>query len=91
MLNIKQVTIDVSPPAPGHVKDSRTGTPDIDFQSSFVHHAHWQGFFDKESGVMFYQYGFSDSCLPSEDFIPTSENVSLSILFVFVLICASVD
>ena len=72
-----QVTIDISPPHAGTVFDSLSGSPDLDFQPSFIHQAHWSGFLDKESGVMFYQYGFSERCIPADEFVPGSTNVCI--------------
>ena len=40
----------------------------MDFQQSKTLFAYWDGFFDKESGVMFYMYGFSDEPIPAADF-----------------------
>ena len=60
------------------VSDSEQSQPDIDFQQDFTQHASWQGFFDRESGVMFYKYAFSDACLTAKDFtVPPTSNVRM--------------
>ena len=41
---------------------------DVDFQQDNTIHVHWDGFFDKESGVKFYEVIFDTKCwdtLPS--------------------------
>ena len=59
----------------GRVHDG-PGPDDIDYQQSLTLHATWHGFFDRESGVAFYQYGFSQHCLDVEDFgIPAPDTV----------------
>ncbi|CAH1787741.1 unnamed protein product [Owenia fusiformis] len=65
---ILKISIDTSPPHTGIVYDGLAGNPEIDFQQDFTIHAGWTGFFDRESGVRFYQYGFSNSCLGEEMF-----------------------
>ncbi|XP_078682399.1 uncharacterized protein LOC144916875 [Branchiostoma floridae x Branchiostoma belcheri] len=57
------ITVDTSPPLPGHVHDSLPAETDLDFQQDTVIQASWEGFFDRESGVMFYMYGFAEDCL----------------------------
>ncbi|XP_071082513.1 uncharacterized protein [Haliotis cracherodii] len=63
-----KVTVDASAPHPGVVHDGQPGHPEVDYQDSLQLHAHWDGFFDRESGVKFYQYQFSDKCLQKEHF-----------------------
>ncbi|XP_062616047.1 uncharacterized protein LOC134277752 [Saccostrea cucullata] len=55
----KKITIDTSPPHTGFVQDGIKGSGEIDFQQSKILHAYWDGFFDRESGVLFFQYAFS--------------------------------
>ncbi|KAI8510730.1 hypothetical protein Bbelb_116460, partial [Branchiostoma belcheri] len=62
-----QITVDTSPPLPGHVHDSLPAETDMDFQQDTVIQASWEGFFDRESGVMFYMYGFAEDCLTLEN------------------------
>ena len=57
-----QITIDTSAPLPGAVHDGTLGSPDVDFQQSLQLTAHWDGFFDKESGIRFYEYTFGTEC-----------------------------
>ncbi|XP_046570853.1 uncharacterized protein LOC124279103 [Haliotis rubra] len=63
-----KVTVDASAPHPGVVHDGQPGHPEVDHQDSLQLHAHWDGFFDRESGVKFYQYQFADTCLQKEHF-----------------------
>ncbi|XP_021356985.1 uncharacterized protein LOC110452658 [Mizuhopecten yessoensis] len=58
----KKITIDVSPPHTGVVHDGVRGSLEVDYQQSFNLHAHWEGFFDRESGVKMYLYKFATSC-----------------------------
>ncbi|XP_076086914.1 uncharacterized protein LOC143057491 [Mytilus galloprovincialis] len=55
-----KITVDITPPEVGHVNDGVFGSPEVDFQQDLRLDAHWEGFFDRESGVAFYQYEFSD-------------------------------
>ncbi|XP_061176007.1 uncharacterized protein LOC133184958 [Saccostrea echinata] len=64
----KKITIDVSPPHTGSVQDGVRGTNEVDFQQSKTLNAHWDGFFDKESGVMFYMYGFNTEPILADGF-----------------------
>ncbi|KAI8519531.1 hypothetical protein Bbelb_027880 [Branchiostoma belcheri] len=71
-----QVTVDESPPTAGQVQDAMQGQRDLDFQQDLQLHAWWDGFFDRESGVQFYQYGFANRCLGEDEFsIPQSEHI----------------
>ncbi|XP_076086955.1 uncharacterized protein LOC143057529 [Mytilus galloprovincialis] len=63
-----RITVDTTPPEVGHVHDGVYGSPEVDFQQDMRLDAHWEGFFDHESGVAFYQYEFSDVCLTEEYF-----------------------
>ncbi|XP_022100380.1 uncharacterized protein LOC110984469 isoform X2 [Acanthaster planci] len=60
-----KITVDTSPPQAGVVHDGIPGSNEVDFQEGNDLTAHWQGFFDKESGIKFYQYLFGDSCWTS--------------------------
>ena len=64
----RQITVDTTAPLPGVVSDSEQSQADIDFQQDSTQHASWQGFFDRESSIMFYQYAFSDGCVSVSDF-----------------------
>ncbi|XP_061176006.1 uncharacterized protein LOC133184957 [Saccostrea echinata] len=70
----KKITIDVSPPHTGNVQDGIIGTSEVDFQQSKTLNAHWDGFFDKESGVLFYVYGFDTEPIPADAFQLDSSN-----------------
>ena len=63
-----QITIDISAPHEGSVHDGIRGQPEVDYQQDLHIDVHWEGFFDRESGVEFYQYIFSDHCLSNEEF-----------------------
>lgn len=67
-LSLFQITIDISAPHEGSVHDGIRGEPEIDYQQDQHIDVHWEGFFDRESGVEFYQYIFSDHCLSNEEF-----------------------
>ena len=56
------------------------GPGDLDYQQSLTLHATWHHFFDRESGVAFYQYSFSQQCLDVDGFgIPAPEGVGIII------------
>ncbi|XP_053400999.1 uncharacterized protein LOC128557566 [Mercenaria mercenaria] len=63
----KKITIDTSPPHEGIVRDGIPGALEVDFQQSLQLTGYWDGFFDDESGVWFYTYGFNDRCLNEND------------------------
>ncbi|KAK3101031.1 hypothetical protein FSP39_000383, partial [Pinctada imbricata] len=73
----KKITVDISPPHTGVVHDGIRGTPEVDYQQSTSLKAHWEGFFDRESGVLFYQYGFDTSCIDKAVFQLDSGNPTL--------------
>ncbi|KAL5007590.1 hypothetical protein ScPMuIL_016396 [Solemya velum] len=60
-------SIDTTPPQEGVVYDGIKGDNEVDFQQLLKISAHWEGFFDRESGVLFYRYGFSTECLTARD------------------------
>ncbi|VDI32878.1 Hypothetical predicted protein, partial [Mytilus galloprovincialis] len=62
-----QISLDLSPPHEGYVHDGLKGESEVDFQQDLNIDAHWEGFFDKESGVDFYQYIFSDHCFSKNE------------------------
>ncbi|XP_078575733.1 uncharacterized protein LOC144861637 [Branchiostoma floridae x Branchiostoma japonicum] len=71
-----QITVDESPPTAGHVQDALSGQRDLDFHQDLQLHAWWDGFFDRESGVQFYQYGFANRCLGQDEFgIPQLQQI----------------
>ncbi|XP_064635756.1 uncharacterized protein LOC135492940 [Lineus longissimus] len=57
-----QITVDNSPPHTGAIHDGAQGSPEVDYQTSTTIQGHWDGFFDRESGIRFYQYAFGDHC-----------------------------
>ncbi|XP_078597675.1 uncharacterized protein LOC144873854 [Branchiostoma floridae x Branchiostoma japonicum] len=72
-----QITVDISPPEPGHVSDNYAGQADIDFQSDPNMHFSWEGFFDHESGVRSYQVFFGSRCgLPGDFGIPVPDSAT---------------
>ena len=48
--------------------DGAAGENERDYQISKTLFANWEGFFDKESGVAFYQYIFGTICQDSSAF-----------------------
>ncbi|KAK3581576.1 hypothetical protein CHS0354_031922 [Potamilus streckersoni] len=64
-----KLTIDTSPPHVGVVHDGIAGSSEVDFQQSLTLNAFWEGFFDKESGIMFYRYKFAETCVGKEYFV----------------------
>ncbi|CAH1250566.1 Hypp8875 [Branchiostoma lanceolatum] len=72
-----QITVDISPPEPGHVIDNYAGQPDMNFQSDPSMHFSWEGFFDHESGVRSYQVFFGTRCgIPSDFGIPVPDSAT---------------
>ncbi|XP_066264362.1 uncharacterized protein [Branchiostoma lanceolatum] len=72
-----KISVDTSPPRPGNLHDGLKGQPEIDFQQTTTINTWWDGFFDKESGVKFYQYGYSTSCLTAADFtLPEGSSIT---------------
>eukprot|EP00058_Branchiostoma_floridae_P013160 XP_002598648.1 hypothetical protein BRAFLDRAFT_67046 [Branchiostoma floridae] len=63
-----KITVDTSPPLAGNVHDGMKGQPEKDYQQTTAVKTWWDGFFDEESGVKFYLYGYSTSCLTAADF-----------------------
>ncbi|CAH1258772.1 Hypp2074 [Branchiostoma lanceolatum] len=72
-----QITVDTSPPLPGHVHDSLPAETDLDFQQDSIIQASWEGFFDRESGVIFYMYGFAEECLTLENVTQFGNNLTV--------------
>ena len=70
--------MDTSPPQAGVVHDGMPGSGEVDFQEGNDLAAHWEGFFDKESGVKFYEYLYDDTCWNDADMVPSiRDTVSL--------------
>jgi hypothetical protein len=58
------------------VEDGVSGVDEVDYQQSKTLNAHWEGFFDRESGVLFYQYGFDTKPIDASAFtLEASGNV----------------
>lgn len=82
-------TVDTTPPLPGVVLDGFPMEPDVDYTNNGgTLGGWWQGFFDRESDVMFYQYAFADECantsvftypLPVDSVVMTTTLVSAMI------------
>lgn len=62
-------------PVSGVVIDGEPGQLDVDYQSHYTLHASWSDFFDRESGILMYKYGFYHNCIPTAEFL--LENSSL--------------
>ncbi|XP_071798435.1 uncharacterized protein [Asterias amurensis] len=67
-----KITVDASPPQAGMVHDGTRGSGEVDFQEGNDLAAHWEGFFDRESGVKFYQYLFDVICWNDANRIPSN-------------------
>ncbi|CAC5360418.1 unnamed protein product [Mytilus coruscus] len=73
----KKITIDISPPHSGMVHDGIKGNPEIDYQQGNDLKAYWEEFFDRESGVFFYQYIVGTSCAGKNNFTLDGTNSNL--------------
>ncbi|XP_060580924.1 uncharacterized protein LOC132737608 [Ruditapes philippinarum] len=71
----KKITIDTSPPHEGITNDGLPGYPELDFQQTLRLNGYWDHFFDKESGVWLYTYGFNERCL-NENELDIHQNAS---------------
>ncbi|XP_078696304.1 uncharacterized protein LOC144924691 isoform X1 [Branchiostoma floridae x Branchiostoma belcheri] len=69
-----QVTVDVSPPLPGHVHDSLPNQTDTDYQQDLIIQASWEGFYDRESGVMFYLVSIAETCTSIDNMTSVRNN-----------------
>jgi hypothetical protein len=52
----------------GVVHDGLPANPEVDYQQERVLNAYWDQFFDRESGVFFYQYIVDTTCANKADF-----------------------
>ncbi|KAK3082667.1 hypothetical protein FSP39_002132, partial [Pinctada imbricata] len=68
-----KITIDTTGPHPGSVNDGIASQDEVDYQQTLDLNGYWSGFFDRESSVIFYQYGFANRCLEASEF---SSNIS---------------
>jgi hypothetical protein len=60
------------------VEDGVSGVDEVDYQQSKILNAHWEGFFDRESGVLFYQYGYDTKPIDASAFtLEASGNVRI--------------
>ncbi len=57
------ITVDTTPPLPGAVFDAPLGVGDVDYQQGNTLQAWWSGYFDRETGVAFYQYAYGTQCV----------------------------
>ncbi|VDI20686.1 Hypothetical predicted protein [Mytilus galloprovincialis] len=73
----KKITVDISPPHTGAVHDGQLGNPEIDYQQGMDLHAYWDQFFDRESGVFFYQYIVKTTCADKTDFVVDDLNPNI--------------
>ena len=78
-----QITVDLSPPHPGQVHDGMSGSPEVDYQADTELHAHWSGFFDRESGVKYYQYAFDTACVAASAFTFDTADARVSGIILF--------
>ncbi|XP_033637440.1 uncharacterized protein LOC117298344 isoform X1 [Asterias rubens] len=70
-----KITVDESPPQTGVVHDGIRGSDEVDFQEGNDLAAHWEGFFDRESGVKFYEYLYDVTCWNDADTIPSIKDM----------------
>ena len=47
----------------------------MDYQQDKTIQVYWSDFFDKESGIKFYRYGYGTECLEASDFDMNSTKV----------------
>ncbi|CAC5386466.1 unnamed protein product [Mytilus coruscus] len=73
----RKITVDISPPHPGAVYDGQQGNPEIDYQQGMDLHSYWDQFFDRESGVFFYQYIVNTTCADKTDFVLDGSNPNI--------------
>ncbi|XP_071123054.1 uncharacterized protein [Mytilus edulis] len=73
----KKITVDISPPHTGVVHDGLPGNPEIDYQQGMDLNAYWDQFFDRESGVFFYQYSVDTSCADKSAFSIDLNNTNI--------------
>ncbi|PAA58273.1 hypothetical protein BOX15_Mlig000537g3, partial [Macrostomum lignano] len=76
--SVMKISIDLSAPHPGHVFDGAPGDEEVDFQNGRHLTAHWSGFFDPESGVRMYRYGFGVSCQSESQLIQETTGLEAS-------------
>lgn len=73
-----QFTVDLTPPLIGNIFDGPTH--DIDYTSNLELNFHWDGFFDRETDILIYQYIISTQCvLDSDSFQYPNMGMSLAI------------
>ncbi|CAC5386461.1 unnamed protein product [Mytilus coruscus] len=73
----RKITVDISPPHSGAVHDGQQGNPEIDYQQGMDLNAYWDQFFDRESGVFFYQYIVNTTCADKTDFVLDGSNPNI--------------
>nr|KAG5709290.1 hypothetical protein BaRGS_018042 [Batillaria attramentaria] len=56
-------------------------SPEVDYQSSTSLHAHWSDFFDRESGIKFYQYAFHTACLTASSFGHVTDDSRVNVTY----------
>lgn len=59
--------------------DGLPGNPEIDYQQDKDLNAYWDQFFDRESGVFFYQYVVDTSCASTDRFGLNQSNPDVSL------------
>lgn len=66
------------------VHDGLPGNPEVDYQQGLDLKAYWDQFFDRESGVFFYQYYVNTSCADKSVFgldLANDTKVSLKMIY----------
>ena len=66
----KQFTVDLTPPLKGAVfeKNFNRDLLDIDYQTTYSFIVEWEGFFDRETSIIVYQYIIDSECKDSGSF-----------------------
>ena len=72
--------MDITPPHAGAVHDGLPGNPEIDYQQGTDLKAYWDQFFDRESGVLFYQYIIGTTCADKSNFDLNKTHPDVSVL-----------
>lgn len=77
----RQFTVDLTPPLPGAVFEGPhpANLIDIDYTTSYAFTAEWKGFFDRETGIINYQYIVSTECASADSFLYPNTGTSPAI------------
>ncbi len=78
---IKQFTVDLTPPLVGAVFEKHWNKQiyDLDYQSHLPFTVQWEGFFDRESSIISYQYIVDSKCANASSFQYPNQGDSMAI------------